>query len=253
MEMSTCDIDAQLLEQFNALGTNDRDDLVNQLRAVLGSELSTDACRFFLELSGWNLQRAVGAYFDFSFENSPPAGFHSSNVNCTAVSSTSAAQPSNNPASFNVRIWPTPSGSFSSGNSLKVTVQNCGLTHWQDGFYLRSETEFSVANLASCFPGSRQLAWLPLGPEARIPLPPLAPSQFVELSLEIGPPGPLFSTVNPKPLVGGISFCLPTDEVFGETLYCTALPGLNGQSWVFQHGIPEGTGNEDINSPMEEA
>lgn len=47
------DIDAKLLEQFSALGTTDKDELINQLKAVVGNELSNESCRFFLELADW--------------------------------------------------------------------------------------------------------------------------------------------------------------------------------------------------------
>lgn len=46
-------MDAKLLEKFCELGTTDKDELVNQLKAVLGSEISVEACSFFLELAGW--------------------------------------------------------------------------------------------------------------------------------------------------------------------------------------------------------
>ncbi|KAH8871210.1 hypothetical protein KSF78_0006145 [Schistosoma japonicum] len=75
------DIDAKLLEQFSALGTTDKDELINQLKAVVGNELSNESCRFFLDLADWNLQRAIGAYFDFGFESSPPVDYTVAQLN----------------------------------------------------------------------------------------------------------------------------------------------------------------------------
>jgi hypothetical protein len=51
--------------RFSCLGTTDRDVLVNELHSLLGAQLSREGCEFFLEIGSWNLQAAVGAYYDF--------------------------------------------------------------------------------------------------------------------------------------------------------------------------------------------
>ncbi|GIY98810.1 protein ILRUN [Caerostris extrusa] len=59
------DLDAGLLQQFSCLGTTDRDVLISQFQKILGDELNPAGCAFFLDMNNWNLQAAVGAYFDF--------------------------------------------------------------------------------------------------------------------------------------------------------------------------------------------
>ena len=53
MDVDGAEFDGQLLQQFGALGTTDRDVLVAELRAVLGGEPSTETCTFFLDMNNW--------------------------------------------------------------------------------------------------------------------------------------------------------------------------------------------------------
>ncbi|XP_054717574.1 LOW QUALITY PROTEIN: protein ILRUN-like [Uloborus diversus] len=63
------DLDAGLLQQFSCLGTTDRDVLISQFQKLLGNQLNTAGCHFFLDMNNWNLQAAVCAYFDFDSSN----------------------------------------------------------------------------------------------------------------------------------------------------------------------------------------
>lgn len=67
------DLDLNLLQQFSCLGTTDRDVLICQLQKVLGYQLNTTECAFFLDMNNWNLQAAVCSYFDIETpkENGP--------------------------------------------------------------------------------------------------------------------------------------------------------------------------------------
>uniref|UniRef100_A0A224Z178 Protein containing BRCA1-IG and UBA4 domain n=1 Tax=Rhipicephalus zambeziensis TaxID=60191 RepID=A0A224Z178_9ACAR len=67
------DLDLNLLQQFSCLGTTDRDVLICQLQKVLGYQLNTTECAFFLDMNNWNLQAAVCSYFDIDTpkENGP--------------------------------------------------------------------------------------------------------------------------------------------------------------------------------------
>uniref|UniRef100_A0A023FDH2 Nbr1 FW domain-containing protein n=1 Tax=Amblyomma cajennense TaxID=34607 RepID=A0A023FDH2_AMBCJ len=67
------DLDLNLLQQFSCLGTTDRDVLIGQLQKVLGYQLNTTECAFFLDMNNWNLQAAVCSYFDIDApkENGP--------------------------------------------------------------------------------------------------------------------------------------------------------------------------------------
>ncbi|KAK9497872.1 hypothetical protein O3M35_003782 [Rhynocoris fuscipes] len=57
-------VDQQLLRQFSCLRTTDKDELVKQLQLVVGQNISAYAAQFFLDMNDWNLQAAVGSYFD---------------------------------------------------------------------------------------------------------------------------------------------------------------------------------------------
>ncbi|XP_074659951.1 protein ILRUN-like [Tubulanus polymorphus] len=65
MDVDNNDIDSQLLQQFSRMGTTDKDVLIGQFQKLLGYQLGTGSCAFFLEMNNWNLQAAVCAYFDF--------------------------------------------------------------------------------------------------------------------------------------------------------------------------------------------
>jgi hypothetical protein len=53
-----------LLNSLASLNTNEKDDLVVRFQNI-ANELSYTTARFFLEMNNWNLQAAVGCYFDF--------------------------------------------------------------------------------------------------------------------------------------------------------------------------------------------
>lgn len=57
---------SEILLQFQCLGTNDHDSLVNEFVRLLGPSvgLTREAATFFLEMNNWNLQSAIGSYFD---------------------------------------------------------------------------------------------------------------------------------------------------------------------------------------------
>lgn len=66
------DIDAGLLRQFNCLGTTDKEVLVKELQTLVGPHLNDINARFYLEMTDWNLQAAVCAYFDLQTVNKLP-------------------------------------------------------------------------------------------------------------------------------------------------------------------------------------
>ncbi|XP_015768611.1 PREDICTED: uncharacterized protein C6orf106 homolog [Acropora digitifera] len=61
-----CDFDSDLLSKFSCLGTTDRDVLINELQRLLDFQLNPTGCAFFLDMTNWNLQAAIGAYYDFN-------------------------------------------------------------------------------------------------------------------------------------------------------------------------------------------
>jgi len=74
MENGDMDVDQCLVGQFSSMGTTDRDVLVQQFAQLVGQQTGLDknACEFFLEMSNWNLQAAIGAFYDYQSTNQLP-------------------------------------------------------------------------------------------------------------------------------------------------------------------------------------
>lgn len=66
------DVEAGLLRQFNCMGTTDKEVLMKELQGLVGSHLNEHSARFYLEMTDWNLQAAVCAYFDLQSANKLP-------------------------------------------------------------------------------------------------------------------------------------------------------------------------------------
>lgn len=47
------DIEQSLLQQFSCMGTTDKDELVQQLQKLLGSQLNYSTATFFLDMNNW--------------------------------------------------------------------------------------------------------------------------------------------------------------------------------------------------------
>nr|CDS34463.1 UBA [Hymenolepis microstoma] len=105
MDYSNSEIDAQLLEQFRCLGTNDRDE---------------------------SLPKAIGAYYDFNFE---------SNIDA-ATSPTSTVTPQSQ--MYDARHLPSPHSGPKQKSPLIWCVQNTGTSSWPDGCYLTVELNLST-------------------------------------------------------------------------------------------------------------
>ncbi|XP_014204875.1 uncharacterized protein C6orf106 homolog [Copidosoma floridanum] len=63
--MDADELDQRMMQSFRCLGVADKVDLVKQLKAVAGSHLNDSVALFFLEMNDWNVQAAIGSYFDF--------------------------------------------------------------------------------------------------------------------------------------------------------------------------------------------
>ncbi|CAK8679978.1 unnamed protein product [Clavelina lepadiformis] len=59
------DIDQCLIGKFSSMGTTDKDVLIGEFRKLLGFQLNSAGCEFFLDMTNWNLHAAIGAYYDF--------------------------------------------------------------------------------------------------------------------------------------------------------------------------------------------
>jgi len=59
------EVDQCLIGKFSSMGTTDKDVLVSQFCNLLGLHVDKKTCEFFLEMNNWNLQAAIGAYYDY--------------------------------------------------------------------------------------------------------------------------------------------------------------------------------------------
>jgi len=71
------DMEVGLVQQFSCLGTTDKEVLIAQLQKLVGPQLNNSAAQFFLDMNNWNLQLAVGAYFDLTEDVHPNIRLHS--------------------------------------------------------------------------------------------------------------------------------------------------------------------------------
>ncbi|CAG7816807.1 unnamed protein product [Allacma fusca] len=116
-----------LVQQFSCLGTTDKDVLVAQLQKLIGPQLNATAAQFFLDMNNWNLQLAVGAYFDLTDDLSPN-GLNGAHVEGTpyimsVVDDLSSADDSSIPPYTKfVKVW---------------RIRNSGSHAWPPGSHLR--------------------------------------------------------------------------------------------------------------------
>ncbi|XP_061543859.1 protein ILRUN [Phycodurus eques] len=77
MEGTDMDVDAELMQKFSCMGTTDKDVLITEFQRLLGFQLNPAGCAFFLDMTNWNLQAAIGAYYDFESPsiNTPSMSF----------------------------------------------------------------------------------------------------------------------------------------------------------------------------------
>ncbi|KPP73611.1 hypothetical protein Z043_107290 [Scleropages formosus] len=69
MEAMDIDLDPELMQKFSCMGTTDKDVLISEFQRLLGFQLNPAGCAFFLDMTNWNLQAAIGAYYDFEIPN----------------------------------------------------------------------------------------------------------------------------------------------------------------------------------------
>ncbi|TMS36657.1 hypothetical protein L596_003767 [Steinernema carpocapsae] len=65
------DVDGALARAMSCMATNDKETLVRQFQYILGENhaVTPEACAFFLDMNNWNLQAALGAYYDYGSSN----------------------------------------------------------------------------------------------------------------------------------------------------------------------------------------
>ncbi|CAF0947835.1 unnamed protein product [Rotaria sordida] len=57
-------LDEDLMERLRSITTCNREDLIAQFRSTTNAMLTDEGCAFFLEMSNWNLNEAILAYYD---------------------------------------------------------------------------------------------------------------------------------------------------------------------------------------------
>ncbi|CAF0800070.1 unnamed protein product [Adineta steineri] len=57
-------LDEDLMERLRSITTSNREDLIAQFRSTTNAMLTDEGCAFFLEMSNWNLNEAILAYYD---------------------------------------------------------------------------------------------------------------------------------------------------------------------------------------------
>ncbi|CAJ0947041.1 unnamed protein product, partial [Mesorhabditis belari] len=68
--METDEVDNILSQQMSCMVTNDKEALVREFQKIIGDHsLTPETCAFFLDMSNWNLQSALGAFYDYGISN----------------------------------------------------------------------------------------------------------------------------------------------------------------------------------------
>uniref|UniRef100_A0A182PFX6 N_BRCA1_IG domain-containing protein n=1 Tax=Anopheles epiroticus TaxID=199890 RepID=A0A182PFX6_9DIPT len=68
----TDDIEQNFLTQFSSMVTTDKEELIQQFQSI-GENVNYTTANFFLDMTNWNLQAAVGCYFDYMAQNRQPS------------------------------------------------------------------------------------------------------------------------------------------------------------------------------------
>uniref|UniRef100_UPI0035900666 protein ILRUN n=2 Tax=Myxine glutinosa TaxID=7769 RepID=UPI0035900666 len=145
------DIDQELMQKFSCMGTTDKDVLISEFQKLLGFQLNPAGCAFFLDMANWNLQAAIGAYYDFETPNivAPCMSF----VKDVTIGEGESVPPN----THFTKTW---------------RIQNTGTEDWPVGVVLK-------------FVNGHQF-----GHVGTVPVRPLEPQQMTDVSVEMLSPGP---------------------------------------------------------------
>ena len=72
--MEVDDVVSQMEAQMGCLQTQDREELVNQMLRLVGTNINYTTATFYLEMNQWNVQAAVCSYFDLESANTALPG-----------------------------------------------------------------------------------------------------------------------------------------------------------------------------------
>ncbi|ALC49812.1 CG5445 [Drosophila busckii] len=116
------DIDSILLQQFSCMGTTDHEDLISQFQSLMNNQMNRESARFYLEMSNWNLQTAVGYHLDFCSLQGLPS----------------------------MKIV---QGQHVNAQQQAFQLQNDGADRWPNGCFLTSPIQMQRINVPSLRPG----------------------------------------------------------------------------------------------------
>ncbi|RCN51015.1 hypothetical protein ANCCAN_02802 [Ancylostoma caninum] len=190
--MDTDDIDNMLIRQLSCLGTSDKEVLVKQFQSILGDvTLSPELCAFFLDMSNWNLQDAVGAYYDHGHTNNVgEIGLDLPLLNMQLVRDVTIGEGESVPPKTRfVKSW---------------RVKNTGGVHWPQG-------------TALCF-----VDGTPLSCDRRVPVACLGPGGEAELTVE------MISPSTPGIYQSRWQLNTPQSVPFGEAIWCIIAVDSDG-------------------------
>ncbi|BHF60679.1 hypothetical protein SprV_0100364400 [Sparganum proliferum] len=232
-----------LLAIATSLGTDDRDDLIKAFQRVVGHEVTVECSRFFLELANWNLQKGIGAYFDYSFEAAPGTSIQTPTVRPIGVDE-SCGPLLPEPIVHSARVYHSPNPDFKKTPTLIWCVQNSGPSAWPTGSYIAAEVSL-ISSITSEIDQliSRQAR----NDERAVCCLELPAGDFTHLIVDLQTPSPdvcMHSFSTNVPIVGALRLCLPNGQRFGDILYCIAVPDIASQSMLYKVGAPEVTAFE---------
>lgn len=165
---------------------------MKQFQSILGDvSLSPELCAFFLDMTNWNLQDAVGAYYDHGHSNNVnEIGFDLPLLNMQLVKDVTIGEGESVPPRTRfVKSW---------------RVKNTGGVHWPHG-------------TALCFVEGTHLA-----SERRVPVVSLGPGGEAELNVE------MMSPSMPGIYQSRWQLNTPQSVPFGEPIWCIIAVDNNG-------------------------
>lgn len=189
------DIEQNFLTQFSSMVTTDKEELIQQFQSI-GENVNHSTANFFLDMTNWNLQAAVGCYFDFMSQNRQPS---MKLLNDMTVGKGEKITPN---------------------TAIKLTwlLQNNGDISWPEGSYvgLRRNPSMMEENLALTYE------------DLKYYVPALLPNDTVSVSVQLVSPSNvgLFETV--------WSIYTPNGVSFGDNIISRIEVSLDGTMAVTQ-------------------
>ena len=156
-------IDESFLNNFRAMGTSSRDDLIKQFKTLTNSDISDEHCEFFLDSSSWNLQVALCHYFDTNVHQQQFAGVAEQDQPLALVPDA----PQHSPVD---QIRPTPLDCDNRIQEIEAYPNQSLQTQW----LIRNVSDLPVQGGIHLMPISQGAQSVPV-PE------PIAPNQTVEV------------------------------------------------------------------------